>query len=242
MPHYCDCQGIFARTVRLTAERAEAFTPAVRIGASDEGDALGIVTARNELLHTPPHRAAWKGIALADSDTMAGSAAAGGDAGSRARSTEDVPLPHGAGAVRSLNWCQVAKKKMPEKYLPWFEACRLPPAFRCPIIGGAGARVEPDKPHVVRLAPAGWKKQQQQVDQDLQPYDADEADSVSDKQSRSTWARLIAQVYEVDPLVCPRCSAPMRILAVITEPEEVRKILRHLVKINGDGVIRNLFS
>jgi len=43
--------------------------------------------------------------------------------------------------------------------------------------------------------------------------------------------RLIAQVYEVDPLVCPRCSPPMRILAVIIEPEEVRKILRHLVKI-----------
>ena len=89
----------------------------------------------------------------------------------------------------------------------------------------------PDKPHVVRLTPAGWKKQQQQVDQDLQPYDVEQADSVSDKESRSTWAKLIAQVYEVDSLVCPRCSAPMRILAVITEPDEVRKILRHLVKI-----------
>ena len=88
----------------------------------------------------------------------------------------------------------------------------------------------PDKPHVVRLAPPGWKKQQQ-ADQEVQPYDVEEADSVSDRESRSTWARLIAQVYEVDPLVCPRCSAPMRILAVITEPEEVRKILRHLVKI-----------
>jgi hypothetical protein len=42
---------------------------------------------------------------------------------------------------------------------------------------------------------------------------------------------LIAQVYEVDPLTCCRCGSPMRILAVITEPEEVRKILRHLVKI-----------
>ena len=85
---------------------------------------------------------------------------------------------------------------------------------------------------MVRLAPAGWKKQQQQqADQEVQPYDVEQADSVSDKESRSTWARLIAQVYEVDPLVCPRCSAPMRILAVITEPDEVRKILRHLVKI-----------
>jgi hypothetical protein len=89
----------------------------------------------------------------------------------------------------------------------------------------------PDKPHVMRLAPAGWKKQQQQADRDVQPYQEEEDDLVSDKQSRSTWARLIAQVYEVDPLVCPRCSAPMRLLAVITEPQEVRKILRHLVKI-----------
>ncbi len=43
--------------------------------------------------------------------------------------------------------------------------------------------------------------------------------------------RLISQVYEVDPLTCSRCGSPMQILAVITEPEEVHKILRHLVKI-----------
>ena len=36
------------------------------------------------------------------------------------------------------------------------------------------------------------------------------------------------------PLTCSRCGSPMRILAVITEPEEVRRILRHLVKI-GPG-------
>ena len=89
----------------------------------------------------------------------------------------------------------------------------------------------PDKPHVARLAPAGWKRQQQQADQEVHPYEAEPACSVSEKESRSTWARLIAQVYEVDPLVCPRCSAPMRILALITAPEEVRRILRHLVKI-----------
>jgi hypothetical protein len=76
----------------------------------------------------------------------------------------------------------------------------------------------PDKPHVVWLAPA-------------QPYDAEASCSVSNQESRSAWARLIAQVYEVDPLLCPRCSAPMQILAVITEQEEVRRILRNLVKI-----------
>jgi hypothetical protein len=89
----------------------------------------------------------------------------------------------------------------------------------------------PDKPHVRRVAPPGWRKQQHQANQDGQPCEAEVAYSVSDQESRSTWARLIAQVYEVDPLVCPRCSAPMRILAVITQPEEVRKILSHLVKI-----------
>jgi hypothetical protein len=89
----------------------------------------------------------------------------------------------------------------------------------------------PDMPHVARLAPAGWKKQQQQADQDVYPYDVEAVPSVSDKESRSTWARLIAQVYELNPLTCPRCHSEMRILAVITEPQEIRKILRHLVKI-----------
>jgi len=86
-------------------------------------------------------------------------------------------------------------------------------------------------PHVMRLAPAGWKSEHLQVSKSLQPYVEESAYSVSDKEGRSTWAKLIAHVYEVDPLICPRCSAQMRILAVITDPEEVRKILRHLVKI-----------
>jgi hypothetical protein len=33
------------------------------------------------------------------------------------------------------------------------------------------------------------------------------------------------------PLVCPRGSSKMRILAAISDPGEVKKILRHLVKI-----------
>lgn len=41
-------------------------------------------------------------------------------------------------------------------------------------------------PHVARLAPPGWTKQQQQADQDVQPYDAYDAEatySVSDQES-----------------------------------------------------------
>ena len=54
--------------------------------------------------------------------------------------------------------------------------------------------------------------------------------SVSSKDSRAAWARLIAKVYEADPLICRHCGSPMRIMAVITEPQQVRKILLHLIK------------
>jgi hypothetical protein len=61
--------------------------------------------------------------------------------------------------------------------------------------------------------------------------DATEPTTVSHAACRSAWARLIAKVYEIDPLVCPRCGSEMRLIAVITDPAEVRTILRHLVKI-----------
>jgi len=44
----------------------------------------------------------------------------------------------------------------------------------------------------------------------------------------SVWARLIQKVYEVDPLECPKCSGPLRVISFITDPQVVRKILEHL--------------
>ena len=41
---------------------------------------------------------------------------------------------------------------------------------------------------------------------------------MSNAAAKRTWARLIKQVYEVDPLVCPRCAGPMRIIALIEQP------------------------
>jgi hypothetical protein len=62
--------------------------------------------------------------------------------------------------------------------------------------------------------------------------------SVSSKESRAAWARLIEKVYEVDPLICRRCGSPMRIMAVITEPQQVRKILLHLINRRAPGLTR----
>jgi len=45
---------------------------------------------------------------------------------------------------------------------------------------------------------------------------------------RRSWARLIRKVYEVDPLLYPRCGGTMKIIAVIERPAIVRQILAHL--------------
>ena len=51
---------------------------------------------------------------------------------------------------------------------------------------------------------------------------------MTDKAFRKNWARLIQKIYEVDPLVCPRCEGEMRVIAFIEEQEVIRKILIHL--------------
>jgi hypothetical protein len=55
------------------------------------------------------------------------------------------------------------------------------------------------------------------------------APTASQRERRKHWARLIAKVFEVDPLRCP-CGATMRIVAVILEPPVIRKILDHLTR------------
>ncbi len=88
------------------------------------------------------------------------------------------------------------------------------------------------KPFVVRLAPEGWKKEHLDPPDTEQTLTEEYLDcSASSKESIASWVRLIARVYEVDPLECPTCHSEMRILAFIIDPQEVRKILKHLVKI-----------
>jgi hypothetical protein len=85
--------------------------------------------------------------------------------------------------------------------------------------------------------PTGWTpwswKEQHKPHSALQLGEAHEDkldQSVSAEESSAAWARLLAEVYEVDPLRCTRCGCQMRVLAVITDPQQVRRILRHLVK------------
>jgi hypothetical protein len=42
------------------------------------------------------------------------------------------------------------------------------------------------------------------------------------------WARLIAKVFQADPLVCKRCGGPLNIVAYITDTVAIRRILDYL--------------
>ena len=48
------------------------------------------------------------------------------------------------------------------------------------------------------------------------------------KGANKSWARLIKKIYEVDPLICPKCKGQMRIIAFIEDYKVVRKILDYL--------------
>jgi hypothetical protein len=45
---------------------------------------------------------------------------------------------------------------------------------------------------------------------------------------RLPWAVLLQRVFLADALTCPKCQGRRKILAAITEPDAVRKILDHL--------------
>jgi hypothetical protein len=48
------------------------------------------------------------------------------------------------------------------------------------------------------------------------------------KGANKSWARLIKKIYEVDPLICPKCGGKMRIIAFIEDYKVIRKILDYL--------------
>jgi hypothetical protein len=50
-----------------------------------------------------------------------------------------------------------------------------------------------------------------------------EPDTPYRRKCRMTWAALIKAVYEVDPLKCPKCGGPMKIVAFIEEPPLIER-------------------
>ena len=42
------------------------------------------------------------------------------------------------------------------------------------------------------------------------------------------WAELLKRTFEVDVLQCPRCKGPMQLVAMVTDPPSIKRMLRHL--------------
>ena len=91
-------------------------------------------------------------------------------------------------------------------------------------------------PYVLQRAPSGWTSQDDDTAATASnraassEVPATETDAPDARERRHAWARLLARVYEIDPLVCPRCGARLRVIAVIRNPVQIIKILNHLVR------------
>ena len=88
-------------------------------------------------------------------------------------------------------------------------------------------------PHIASRAPEGWRASHPSrlcgVDgPGFEPLDDGEEVGVDAR--KRAWARLLAKVYEIDPLVCPKCGHEMKVVAIIQDPAEIRDILAHLVR------------
>ncbi len=46
---------------------------------------------------------------------------------------------------------------------------------------------------------------------------------MSSREFRQNWARLIQKVYEVDPLLCPKCQGTMKIISFIEDLDIIEK-------------------
>ncbi len=69
-------------------------------------------------------------------------------------------------------------------------------------------------------------KRRKRAEDDAVPYII-ESDR-SPAACRKSWARLIQKIYEVDPLICPKCLGTMRIISSIEDREVIKTILKHL--------------
>jgi hypothetical protein len=52
--------------------------------------------------------------------------------------------------------------------------------------------------------------------------------AVSSAAFRRNWARLIQKIYQIDPLLCPKCQGSMKVIAFIEDDALIKTILIHL--------------
>jgi hypothetical protein len=116
---------------------------------------------------------------------------------------------------------EVGGGELPAFVLDEFEAY-----LRCGILGPAAkdrAKVVPAPPEPGGPGgdPAGTNKAGEGEPRDIDITKMPRA-------SHLPWALLLKRVFMTDALTCPKCTGRMTIVAAVTKPEAMRKILDHL--------------
>jgi hypothetical protein len=91
---------------------------------------------------------------------------------------------------------------------------------------GVLAPNSPLRPSVTALAPVPVATEPEQPSAETEADDPPPA--IGRSPARYLWVMLLARIYEVLPLTCPKCGAEMRIIAFITEAVDLRAILEHI--------------
>ena len=74
----------------------------------------------------------------------------------------------------------------------------------------------------------GKRRKESAADQ-LSPTPLSTLEPIPKRAASRSWARLIKKIYEVDPLICPKCGGQMKIKAFVTDPKEVSRLMQSLM-------------
>ena len=77
----------------------------------------------------------------------------------------------------------------------------------------------------------GQRRRRQQCAAGITPVAVSAPEAEPDdfrRHCKRAWARLMRKVWAADPLACPKCGRPLRIISFIENPAVIEKILRHL--------------
>jgi hypothetical protein len=100
--------------------------------------------------------------------------------------------------------------------------------FRAPVT--ALAKAAPSQPAMAQTEPANMSEGAPAVVPlgHAIPSTPEPAPPAKCSPAHYLWAVLIARIYEVFPLLCPKCGGQMRLIAFITEGMQIKKILDHI--------------
>jgi len=116
--------------------------------------------------------------------------------------------------------------------------------------------IPPKGSHLIRYY--GWYsnkarglRKKAEAEQQADPPGQSESSSPPASRCSQTWAMLIKRVYEIDPMICPKCGQDMAIVSFIEPPqaEVIEKILRHCglwqdrisrAPLDVDGLVQDL--